>query len=64
MTFEKMSLQCLLLIFKNCNVFFGAVVGLACCAGFSLVAATGGYSLVVVYRFLIVVTPLVVELGL
>ena len=40
------------------------MVGLACCAGFSLVAATGGYSLVVVYRFLIVVTPLVVELGL
>ena len=40
------------------------MVGLACCAGFSLVAARGGYSLVVVYRFLIVVTPLVVELGL
>ena len=44
--------------------FGGAVVGLACCAGFSLVAATGGYSLVVVHGLLIVLTSLVVELRL
>ena len=43
---------------------FFAVLGLHCCAGFSLVATSGGYSLVVMHRFLIAVASLVVEHGL
>ena len=35
---------------------FLAVLGLCCCEGFSLVAASGGYSPVAVHRFLIAVT--------
>ena len=33
---------------------FLTVLGLCCCVGFSLVAATGGYSLIAVFRLLIV----------
>ena len=36
-----------------------AVLGLCCCAGFSLVAASGYYSLVVLHRLLITVVSLV-----
>ena len=40
------------------------VLGLHCYAGFSLVAASGGYSLVVVHRLRIVVASVVVEHGI
>ena len=40
------------------------MLGLHCCAGFSLVAASRGYSLVTVHKLLIVVASLVVEPGL
>ena len=40
------------------------VLGLHCYAGFSLVAASRGYSLVVVHRLLIVVASVVVEHGI
>ena len=43
---------------------FLAVLGLCCCLGFSLVAASGGYSLVAVSRLLIVLASLVVERSL
>ena len=43
---------------------FLAVLGLYCCVGFSRVAASKGYSLVVARRLLIVVASLVVEHGL
>ena len=43
---------------------FFAVRGLHCCVGFSLVAASGGYSLVVLHGLLIVVASLVGEHGL
>ena len=43
---------------------FSAVLGLCCHTGFSLVAASGGFSLVAVCEFLIAVTSLVVEQGL
>ena len=43
---------------------FLAVLGLHCCAVFSLVVASGGYSLVAVGRLLTVVAPLVAEQGL
>ena len=39
------------------NLFL-AVLGLHCCTGFSLVAVSGGYSLVTVLSLLIVVTSL------
>ena len=52
-------------IFKNnFRYFFLAVLGLPCCAGFSLTVASGGQSLAAVRRFLIVVASLVVEHGL
>ena len=38
-----------------------AVLGLCCCVGFSLVVASGGYSLVAVLWLLIVVVSLVAE---
>ena len=44
--------------------YFLAVLGLHCCMGSSLVATSGGFSLVVVYRLLIAVASLVVERGL
>ena len=40
---------------------FLAVLGLGCCAGFSLVVASGGYSLFVVLRLLIGMASLVAE---
>ena len=43
-----------------CSNLFGAVLGLCCCVGFSLVVASGGCSLVVVHE-LIAVTSLIVE---
>ena len=41
-----------------------AVLGLHCCAGFSIVAVSAGYSLVVVCGLLIVMASVVVEHGL
>ena len=41
-----------------------AVLGLHCCAGFSLVAASGDHPLVVVLGCLIVVVSLIAEQGL
>ena len=43
---------------------FLAVLGLRCCTGFSLVAASGGYSLVAACRLLMAVASLVAEQGL
>ena len=42
-----------LFFFKNVYLFM-AVLGLCCCAGFSLVAVSGGYSLVIVIGFTVV----------
>ena len=51
--------------FKKHYLFFIlAVLGLHCCAGFSLIAGSGDYSLVAVRGLLIVVASLVVEHGL
>ena len=47
----------------NFIYLFLAVLGLRCCEGFSVVAASGGYSLLAVHGLLIVVTALVVEHG-
>ena len=44
------------------SIYFLVVLG--CCAGFSLVVANGGNSLVVVHGLLIVVASLVAEHGL
>ena len=41
-----------------------AVLGLHCCAIFSLVVASGGYSLAVLHRLLIAAASLVAEQGL
>ena len=47
---------------KNDLIYiFVAVLGLHCCTGFSLVAARGGYYLVVTSRLLIAAASLVVE---
>ena len=46
------------------SIYFLAVLGLHCRAGFSLVAASRGYSLVGVHGLLIAVTSLVEENGL
>ena len=43
---------------------FLAVLGLHCCVGFSLVAASGGYSLNAVRGLLIAEASLVMERGL
>ena len=50
--------------FKQKFYLFLAVLGLFCCVGFSLVAASGGYSPVAVLRLLIAVASLVAEHGL
>ena len=42
-------------LLKKFMYLFLSVLGLHCCTGFSLVEASGGYSLVVVCRLLIVV---------
>ena len=39
------------------------MLGLHCCVGFSVIAASGGYSLGVVYSLLILVASLVAEHG-
>ena len=43
---------------------FLTVTDLSCCVGFSVVAKSGGYSLAIALRLLIVVASLVVEPGL
>ena len=57
-----------MLIFKrtffNYFVEGGATLGLCCCVRFSLVVASGGYSLVAVCGFLIAVASLFAEHGL
>ena len=45
----------------NFIYLFWSVLGLHCCAGFYLVAVSGGYSLAVVCVFLITVASIVVE---
>ena len=47
-----------------CIYLFLAVLGLPCCSGFSLVAASRGYTLVAVHSPLTVVSSLVSEYGL
>ena len=44
--------------------FFMAVLGLCCYMGFSLVVASGGYSLAAVHRLLTAVASLLAERGL
>ena len=52
-------------LFFKCNLFlFWASLGLHCCTGFSLVAASWGYFPVIVCEFLIVVSSLIVDNGL
>ena len=48
-------------VFKTFFILFLAVLGLRCCAGFSLVAASRGHSPVAVRGLLIVVASLVVK---
>ena len=50
-------------LFKNLHIYFG-LLGLLAVQAFSLVAASGGYSLVVVHRLLIAVVSLITEHGL
>ena len=50
-----------LTVFKFGLFLLLVVLGLCCCVGFSLVAANGGYSLVVVCGLLSVVASLVAE---
>ena len=50
------------LFFKNNFTYlFLAVLGLHCCEGFSLVTASGGYSLVVVPGLLVAMASLMAE---
>ena len=52
-------------IFFNSFIYlFLAVLGLHCCIGFCLVAATGGSSLAAVHGLLVAVASLVAEHGL
>ena len=48
-------------VFYKAVFFFLAMLGLRCCTGFSLIAASGGYSLVAVCGLLVVVASLVAE---
>ena len=51
--------------FFNINFYlFLAVLGLHCCVGFSLVVASGGYSLVAVHGLRIAVASVVWHIGL
>ena len=50
------------MIVKKNNLFM-TVLGLYCCTGFSLVVASGGYSLVVLLELLIEVASLVAKPG-
>ena len=59
-----LSLKSFLLKKKFTFHLFLAVLGLHCCAGLSLVAASGGYSIAVVCKLLITVASLVTEHGL
>ena len=52
------------LIFKNVLFILGAALVLSCCTGFSLVAASRGYSLVAVLGLLIAVASPIAEDGL
>ena len=53
-----------LMFFKNnFSYLFLAVLGLRCCAGFSLLAMSRGYSPIVEHRFLIEVASLVAGHG-
>ena len=49
---------------KNVAYLFLTVLGLRCSMDFSLVAASGGYSLVAAHRLLMAVASLVAEHGL
>ena len=51
----------MLLFFFHFIYLFLAVVGLCCCAGFSLAVMSGSYPLVAVRRLLIAVAALVVH---
>ena len=53
-----------LVLFTNLMYLFVAVLGLHCCRGFSLIVASGSYSLVIERRLLILVAFLSVEHGL
>ena len=59
-------LFCFLIIwfFIYLFIFFLAVLGLHCCRGFSLIAGSGSYSLVALFRLLIAMASLIVEHGL
>ena len=51
-------------IYLKQNLFmylFSAVLDLHCCLGFSLVAVSGGYSVIVAHGFLIAVASLVTQ---
>ena len=47
--------------YKIILFIYFAVLGLSCCSGFSLVAVSGGYSVVAVYELLIAVASLALE---
>ena len=49
---------------KKYSYLFMAALGLHCCVGFSLVAVSGDYSLVVVCRLVLAMASLVAEHGL
>ena len=57
-------LQTAFFFFLSFVYLFLAVLGLHCSAGFSLVVASGGYSLVAVCGLLIAVASLIAEHGL
>ena len=59
---SRVTLKCFYVIIFICLLL--AVLGLHCCTGFSLVAASRGYSLVAVRGLLIAAASLVVEHGL
>ena len=46
------------------SLFIFVLLGLRCYVGFSLVVASGGYSLAVMHRLLILVASLVAKSGL
>lgn len=50
---------CSALFYIRQSFFFPAMLGLRCCTGFSLIAASGGYSVVAVRRLLIAEVSLV-----
>ena len=61
---ESLSFPCSLFKKTKSFSYLLAVLGLCCCGAFSLVAASGGYSLVAVCGLLTAVTSPVVEFGL